>query len=247
MKIDNNQAYNNYSNLNNTNQSSDTKSFSSYLEESKEESKNNLEEKSSSMNIDNSIKKKPSFLLDFLDKHNLFEEASISKEDEMLFRYIIDDDIIRANEMKMLSYEQMKTLKELVEYKNLSKYSNPTFEVINGKLNVENFPPQLFFELGTNIMDFSKTDNEDFNRALFETANNIEDNMDRHRFFFTMNITMINNQELDLETLIATLILKYKKLAQSKAFSSEEQRQMVQNLLDNFIKLNETFNRNKMN
>lgn len=235
MKIDNNQAYSNYSSLNNTNQSSDTKFFSSYLEESKEESKNEI----------NTDKKIPA-ILDFLNKHNLFD--NLSEEDEVLFRHILDDGIFSFEEMQKLEYSQMRRFQEFVSIKNLGIYSGAVFNPNNPNGEIlENAPPILLGASWNAYKNFEPTDDENFNKAYYETYKNIDDDMERIRFGATVILKIEANKGANIDNLLISFINKYKELVKSKAFTSEEQRQMVQDMLDNFIKLNETFNKNKMN
>ncbi|WP_201523209.1 hypothetical protein [Aliarcobacter butzleri] len=111
------------------------------------------------------IKKVSSEIIEYLEKNDKF--SSLSKEDEELFRDILADSVFSDQEMKRLSYEQFKKLSDLVNPANISK-----------EQNIEELPGVLL--QGTYLS--SMTDNEDFNKALFETAKNIDNNKERMDF-----------------------------------------------------------------
>ena len=90
-------------------------------------------------------------LIKFIDKSGGF--SSLSKEDEELFRAILEDDEISTSEAKNLSYEQMTKLNQL--FKNLDSGT--------------------FFIKGFDIFHKANISNdENFNKSLFETLKNIE-------------------------------------------------------------------------
>jgi len=126
------------------------------------------------------IKKSSSKIIDYLDKKDKF--SSLSKEDEELFRDILADSVFSGQEMKRLNYEQFKKLSDLVNPANISK-----------EQNIEELPGVLL--QGTYLS--SITDNEDFNKALFETAKNIDNNKERIDFLDTVSNNLgYNNKQV---------------------------------------------------
>ena len=98
-------------------------------------------------------------LIKFIDKSGGF--SSLSKEDEELFRAILEDDEISTSEAKNISYEQMAKLNQL--FKNLDSGT--------------------FFIKGFDIFHKANISNdENFNKSLFETLKNIENESDRTLF-----------------------------------------------------------------
>ncbi|MCG3676956.1 hypothetical protein [Aliarcobacter butzleri] len=126
------------------------------------------------------IKKSSSKIIEYLEKNDKF--SSLSKEDEELFRDILADSVFSGQEMKRLNYEQFKKLSDLVNPANISK-----------EQNIEELPGVLL--QGTYLS--SITDNEDFNKALFETAKNIDNNKERIDFLDTVSNNLgYNNKQV---------------------------------------------------
>ena len=81
---------------------------------------NSVNENSSSNSFDINLKneedtKKPtSKMIEYLEKKGKF--SSLSKEDETLFRDILEDGVFSASEMKRLSYEQMQVFSDMVNF-----------------------------------------------------------------------------------------------------------------------------------
>ena len=126
------------------------------------------------------IKKVSSEIIEYLEKNDKF--SSLSKEDEELFRDILADSVFSGQEMKRLNYEQFKKLSDLVNPANISK-----------EQNIEELPGVLL--QGTYLS--SITDNEDFNKALFETAKNIDNNKERIDFLDTVSNNLgYNNKQV---------------------------------------------------
>lgn len=98
-------------------------------------------------------------LIDFINQNDGF--LSLSKEDEKLFRSILEDDEISNNELKNLSYEQMSKLNQLFKKLNSETFFIKGFDVFH-KANVSS--------------------EEDFNKSLFETLKNIDDETQRTLF-----------------------------------------------------------------
>ncbi|MDK2041139.1 hypothetical protein [Aliarcobacter butzleri] len=126
------------------------------------------------------IKKSSSKIIEYLEKNDKF--SSLSKEDEELFRDILADSVFSGQEMKRLNYEQFKKLSDLVNPANISK-----------EQNIEELPGVLL--QGAYLS--SITDNEDFNKALFETAKNIDNNKERIDFLDTVSNNLgYNNKQV---------------------------------------------------
>ncbi|MDN5114530.1 hypothetical protein [Aliarcobacter butzleri] len=126
------------------------------------------------------IKKSSSKIIEYLEKNDKF--SSLSKEDEELFRDILADSVFSGQEMKRLNYEQFKKLSDLVNPANISK-----------EQNIEELPGVLL--QGTYLS--SITDNENFNKALFETAKNIDNNKERIDFLDTVSNNLgYNNKQV---------------------------------------------------
>ena len=180
MQIGNNQTqnyvYNQNVNLANKNDSSN--SFNNYLE--KEDLKN--------------IKIINKNLISILEKNNAF--SSLSKEEETLFRYVLEDDKISNDEIKNLTYEQMNKLNNIV---NSVSQQVGGVALVNG---IETFSM-------SNI-----TNNNDFNKALFDTLKTIEN--DTYKLVFSLDLggkLGYNNtsfNKVDIEQLKALEKEKYK-------------------------------------
>ena len=155
MQIGNNQtqSYGYNQNVNVANKNDSSNSFNNYIE-NKEENIN--------------TKKPTSNIIEYLDKKDKF--SSLSKEDEILFKDILSDGIYRADEMKKLSYEQMNKFAELVDPKNLIKE--------HGSNSLNDLPPFILLGMGT-YLSSNKTNDVNFNKSLFETTKNIQNNQER--------------------------------------------------------------------
>ncbi|MDY0194076.1 MAG: hypothetical protein RBR93_11240 [Aliarcobacter butzleri] len=159
------------------------------------------------------IKKSSSKIIEYLEENDKF--SSLSKEDEELFRDILADSVFSDQEMKRLSYEQFKKLSDLVNPANISK-----------EQNIEELPGVLL--QGTYLS--SITDNEDFNKALFETAKNIDNNKERMNFLDSVsnNLGYNNKQVLfgkvsieeNIQADIAREKEKYKDSSNSEMFAN---------------------------
>ena len=107
-------------------------------------------------------------IIDFIDKNGGF--SSVSKENEELFRAILSDDKISTAESKSMSYEQAK------EFDNLLSSTNRNST--EGSIHID-------FSDIFGLADISY--DEDFNKALYETLKNIDD--DTERFLFSSDMT----------------------------------------------------------
>ena len=147
------QSYGYNQNVNVANKNDSSNSFNNYLE-NKEENIN--------------TKKPTSNIIEYLDKKDKF--SSLSKEDEILFKDILSDGVYSADEMKKLSYEQMNKFAELVDPKNLIKE--------HGSNSLNDLPPFILLGMGT-YLSSNKTNDVNFNKSLFETTKNIQNNQER--------------------------------------------------------------------
>ena len=104
-------------------------------------------------------------IVDFIDKNNGF--SSVSKENEELFRTILSDDKVSNEEWKNISYEQAKELNNLIT----------TSMIGSGGV----------IAINSNIFDMANISyDENFNKALYETLKNIDD--DKERFLFASDV-----------------------------------------------------------
>lgn len=159
------------------------------------------------------IKKVSSEIIEYLEKNDKF--SSLSKEDEELFRDILADSVFSDQEMKRLNYEQFKKLSDLVNPANISK-----------EQNIEELPGVLLQRTYLSSM----TDNEDFNKALFETAKNIDNNKERMDFLDSVSSNLgYNNKQVlfgkgsieeNIQADIAREKEKYKDSSNSEMFAN---------------------------
>ncbi|MCT7616402.1 hypothetical protein N5U05_01475 [Aliarcobacter butzleri] len=104
-------------------------------------------------------------IVDFIDKNNGF--SSVSKENEELFRSILSDDKVSNEEWKNISYEQAKELNNLIT----------TSMIGSGGV----------IAINSNIFDMANISyDKNFNKALYETLKNIDD--DKERFLFASDV-----------------------------------------------------------
>lgn len=198
-----------------TNSSNTTNTFDSYLATSSEET--------------TTPNNQTSKIVAFIDKYNGF--SSLSSTDEKIFRDILSDGVLRNEEMKDLSYDQMKKLTKLI-----SVY--PSGE---SKSTI----PALVGEIGGIDSVINRTNNEDFNKALFETVRKIDDDMERFNFIVEISNNLGFNDNYnatspegenweikDYKSFIQTLLSKYKEIYESPAIqSSTESLERYEKLL----------------
>ncbi len=91
-------------------------------------------------------------MIEYLEKKGKF--SSLSKEDETLFKNILEDGVFSASEMKRLSYEQMQVFSDMVNFAKNYNEDNPTSK--------DDFPPYLLSTVGT-YLSSEKTNNDSFN------------------------------------------------------------------------------------
>ncbi len=134
--------------------------------------------------------------------------------------------------MKDLSYEQMKELKNLVDLVYSSGESASNVPVFGS-------------EFATGLSVINRTNNEDFNKALFETVRKIDDDMERFNFIVEISNNLGFNDNYnatspegenweikDYKSFIQTLLSKYKEIYESPAIqSSTESLERYEKLL----------------
>ncbi len=107
----------------------------------------------------------------FIDKYSGF--SSLSPTDEKIFREILSDDNLTMEEVKSLSYEQVKKIDDFIAFgftAGVSPSEIPLVKCAN-------------FKIGAMMHATKITDNEDFNKALFQTVQTIDDQMEMMNFF----------------------------------------------------------------
>ena len=148
-------------------------------------------------------------LIKFIDKSGGF--SSLSKEDEELFRAILEDDEISTSEAKNTSYEQMAKLNQL--FKNLDSGT--------------------FFIKGFDIFHKANISNdENFNKSLFETLKNIENESDRTLFSFKVESELgYNKVRLPFEKPIEQEIEERIAFEKEKYKDFEDKDKIIANLI----------------
>lgn len=145
--------------------------------------------------------------------------------------------------MKDLSYEQMKELKNLVD---LVYSSGETASNV----------PVFVSEFVTGLSVINRTNNEDFNKALFETVRKIDDDMERFDFIVEISNNLGFNDNYnatspegenweikDYKSFIQTLLSKYKEIYESPAIqSSTESLERYEKLLKSLSTLGKNYN-----
>ena len=118
------------------------------------------------------IPKKETFkVVAFIDKYNGF--SSLSSIDEKIFRDILSDDKLTLEEIKSLSYEQVKKIDNFLVFGFTSGISPDEIPLVKS----------TDFKIEAMVHATKMTDNEDFNKALFETVQTIDDQMECMNFF----------------------------------------------------------------
>jgi len=107
----------------------------------------------------------------FIDKYNGF--SSLSSIDKKIFRDILSDDKLTLEEIKSLSYEQVKKIDNFLVFGFTSGISPDEIPLVKS----------TDFKIGAMVHATKMTNNEDFNKALFETVQTIDDKMECMNFF----------------------------------------------------------------
>ena len=121
-----------------------------------------------------STKKETFRVVAFIDKYNGF--SSLSPTDEKIFREILSDDKLTMAEMKSLTYEQVQ---------EIDKFLIPSFT--NAPPNEVPIVKNVDFKMLGMLQAAKMTDDEDFNRALFETVQTIDDPIEMGYFFHRLS------------------------------------------------------------
>lgn len=243
MEIINNQkssynyGVNSTSSTQQTNNQNTTNSFDSYLNTQSEEITNNNQ---------------TSKLINFIDKRNGF--SSLSETDEKIFREILSDGMMKNEEMKNLTYEQTKKLSNLINsaYSSIESLSNT---------------PVLGSDIATSFSVVNKTDNEDFNKALFETAQSIDNQIERMNFFDRLSNSLGFNDNTNVQKTIYNKTNDPKYLPQNEDWKIndyskyidtnineldlllknknilDEDKRIYKQVLDNFFTLQKNYNK----
>ena len=246
MKIINNQnlsysyGINSTSSAQQTNSTNTTNSFDSYL--------SNTNEKTATLN------NQTSKVVAFIDKYNGF--SSLSPTDEKIFRDILSDDKLTMEEMQSLTYEQIKKVENLI-------LPNYTTGVSDNEIPIVKVTDS---KIGSMLKAVKMTDNEDFNKALFETVQTTDNEMERMDFFDRLSSTLGFNDNTNAQKIIYNKTNDTKYLPQNEDWKindysefininmkelnellknrniSDENKQIYQKILDNFITLQKNHN-----
>lgn len=107
----------------------------------------------------------------FIDKYNGF--SSLSPTDEKIFREILSDDNLTMEEVKSLSYEQVKKIDDFMAFgftRGISPSEIPLVKCFD-------------FKIGAMMHATKMTANENFNKAIFQTVQTINDQIEMMDFF----------------------------------------------------------------
>lgn len=190
----------------------------------------------------------------FIEKYTSF--SSLSSLEEKIFRDILADDKLTVQEMKSLSYEQVK---KLGNFMNSALYGS---NVSPDKIPLVKEEPDI--RMGGMFHATQMTDNEDFNRALFETVQTIDNQIEMMYFFDKLSgnldwndktcliperdkpeLRKISTKEnweiLDYKKFIAALIKEYDELVKNP-ITSDEDKKLYEKLLNDFIILQKNHN-----
>lgn len=201
-----------------------------------------------------STKKETFRVVAFIDKYNGF--SSLSPTDEKIFREILSDDKLTMAEMKSLTYEQVQ---------KIDKFLIPSFT--NASPNEVPIVKNVDFKMQGMLQATKMTDDEDFNRALFETVQTIDDPIEMGYFFHRLSGNLGWNDKtcfirerdipelrkdstnedwkiLDYKKFIKANIKEYEDLIKNP-ITSDEDRKLFQKLLKDFILLEKNHNKIK--
>lgn len=198
-------------------------------------------------------------VITFIDKYNGF--SYLSSTDEEIFREILSDDKLTMEKMQSLTYKQVKKVEDLI----LSNYTTgvcateiPVVKIMDRKIT-------------SMLKAVRMTYNEDFNKALFKTVQTIDNSIERMDFFYRLSnslgfndntesiraiIAKTNNSELKKKYLPQNdewIIKDYKKFINTNINDLnnllenpnilDEDKQLYQKLLNNFITLQKNHNK----
>ena len=236
----NSSAYSAVSTSQTTTTQSTSSSFDSYLTTSTKESSNTNQQTSK--------------LVAFIEKHGGF--STLSPTDEKIFREILSDDKLTMEEMQSLTYEQIKKVENLI-------LPNYTTGVSDNEIPIVKVTDS---KIGSMLKAVKMTDNEDFNKALFETVQITDNQMERMDFFDRLSSTLGFNDNTNAQKIIYNKTNDTKYLPQNEDWKindysefininmkelnellenrniSDENKQTYQKILDNFITLQKNHN-----
>ncbi len=209
-------------------------------------------------NIQNNIPKEVPVHLEKYDDSKLTQEQFdklidkldlnyLSQEEKELYKSIIDNGYISNEEIKDLSYEEMKTLGKFVFKKDESgEYIDET--LLNSDMKA-----------GTLLSTVVISDNDDFNKSVFKIVENLEKDEDITNFMYLITGTFHSNkliafpqlQEIDYEGKDIKEFLKDKistfedMLEVSASSELSKVLQGVINQFDDLLNLFNTISKNK--
>ncbi|MDX9743297.1 MAG: hypothetical protein RBT59_05720 [Arcobacteraceae bacterium] len=187
----------------------------------------------------------------FIDKYNGF--SSLSATDEKIFRDILADDTYTMNEIQSLSYEQVKKFNNYLAFGLASGISPDEIPVLKS----------TDFRAGAMLHATQITDNEDFNKALFQTVQTFDDQIEYMNFIARLSdslgwndkthlIPERDNPELRKESteedweiknytkFIASNIKELHILLKNPIFTNED-KELYRKLLNNFLVLQKDY------
>ena len=208
---------------------------------------NNLDE----ITTDTTAKQEKFRIVAFIDKYNGF--SSLSATDEKIFRDILADDTYTMNEIQNLSYEQVKKFNNYLAFGLASGISPDEIPVLKS----------TDLRAGAMLHATQITDNEDFNKALFQTVQTFDNQIDYMNFIDRLSDSLGWNDKTHLilerdnpelrknSTKVDWEIKNYKKfieaninelntLLKNPIFTNED-KELYRKLLDNFLVLQKDY------
>ena len=219
-----------------TNSSNTANSFDSYL--------SNTNEKTTTPN------NQTSKVVAFIDKYNGF--SSLSPTDEKIFRDILSDDKFTMQEIQSLTYEQVQKIGDFLTPTYVGNIPDNEFADFMSTVPIVKVTDS---KIGSMLQAVKMTDNEEFNKALFETVQTIDNQIERDGFLGEVSnslgwndkTTLIPERDVpelrkdstkenweikDYKSFIQTMLTKYKKIYESPAIqSSPESLERYEKLL----------------
>jgi hypothetical protein len=209
--------------------------------------------------IQETTEKKETFrVVAFIDKYTSF--SSLSPTEEKIFRDILADDSFTLAEIQSLSFEQVKKLGDFLDS-----------ALYGSGISADKIPlvKSTDIKIGAMFTATRMTDNEDFNKAVFETVQTIDEQIEMLYFFDRLSanlgwndkrclIPQRDNPELrknstkenweisDYKKFMEAIVKEYYELVKNPVIS-EEDRKLYQKLLNDFIILQKKHNEIKSN
>lgn len=189
----------------------------------------------------------------FIDKYTSF--SSLGKIEEKIFREILSDDKLTIEEIQSLNYEQVKKLGSFLDSALYCSGISPDKIPLVKDTDIR---------IGAMFHAVRMTDNEDFNKAIFETVQTIDESIEMGYFFYKLsgnldwndktcliperddpelrkNSTKENWEILDYKKFIESIIKEYDQLVKNP-ITSDEDRILYQKLLNDYILLGKNHN-----